>query len=426
MSFHQPANSYYAASAHAALATPPLAGDIDCDVCVVGAGITGCAAALNLAERGYRVVLLEGHGVGHGGSGRSGGQMIIGYARDMPEVERLVSAEDAQRLWKMSEEAIETTVGRISQHRIDCDLVRGHLSAAIKPRQHDELLRFRDYMEKHYGYTGMEVLMGDTMRAHLSSNRYVSALKDQRSGHLHPLNYTLGLARAAQQAGAIIHEHSRVQRIATGGTCTVTTAQGSVRSRFLVLTGGAYMDELVPSLRRTIMPVGTYITATEPLGEERARALLPRNSAVTDTNFVLDYFRRSADHRLLFGGRVSYSTLQPPGLAALLRKRMVDVFPQLSDVRQAYTWGGFVDITMNRFPHFGRIAPNAYFAQGFSGHGIALTGLAGKLLAEAVAGQAERFDVFTRIRHHDFPGGKLMRMPMLVAAMMWFRLRDVL
>jgi gamma-glutamylputrescine oxidase len=426
MSMHQPADSYYAASANPALATPPLTGNIDCDVCVVGAGITGCAAALNLAERGYRVVLLEAHAVGHGGSGRSGGQMIIGYARDMPEVERLVPPEDAQRLWKMSEEAIEVTVGRIRQHRIDCDLALGHLSAAIKPRQHDELLKFRDYMECNYGYTGLEVLMGDRMRAHLRSDRYVSALKDSRSGHLHPLNYTLGLARAAQQAGAVIHEHSLVRRIATGDTCTVTTTSGTVRSRFLVLTGGAYMDELVPSLRRKIMPVGTYITATEPLGIERARALLPHNSAVTDTNFVLDYFRRSADHRLLFGGRVSYSTFEPPGLAAQLRRRMVQVFPQLSDVKQAYTWGGFVDITMNRFPHFGRIAPNAFFAQGFSGHGIALTGLAGKLLAEAVAGQAERFDVFTRIRHNDFPGGKLMRMPMLVVAMTWFRLRDAL
>jgi gamma-glutamylputrescine oxidase len=422
----EPADSYYAASANPATERAPLAGAVDCDVCVVGAGITGCSAALNLAERGYRVVLLEGHRVGHGGSGRSGGQMIYGYARDMPEVERLVSAEDAQRLWQLSQEAIETTVSRIRRHAIQCDLNFGHLSAAIKPRQHEELIRFRHYMEDRYGYAGMELLTGAALRAQIDSTRYVAALRDARSGHLHPLNYTLGLAAAAQAAGVIIHEHSPAQRIITGERCVVQTPGGQVRCRFLVLTGGAYMDELVPELRRKIMPVGTYITATEPLGEERARRLLPHNAAVTDTNFVLDYFRRTADHRLLFGGRVSYSTFQPPRLAAILRQRMLQVFPPLADVRQAYTWGGFVDITINRFPHFGRIAPNAFFAHGFSGHGIALTGLAGKLLAEAVAGQAERFDLFAKVRHRDFPGGKAMRMPLLVIAMTWFRLRDLL
>lgn len=426
MLIQEPALSYYKASANASPRHAALSGRVDCDVCVVGAGITGCAAALNLAERGYKVVLLEGQDVGHGGSGRSGGQMIIGFARDMPEVERIVSRDDAQRLWQMSLEAVDTTVDRIRKHGIKCDLTFGQMSVAVKQRQVDELARFKDYMEREYDYTDMSILRGDDLRAKIASGRYLSGLHDGRSGHLHPLNYTLGLAAAAQAAGVRIHEQSPAQRIATGNNCVVKTPAGEVHSRYLVLTGGAYMDELVPALRRKIMPVGTYITATEPLGEQRARALLPDNTAVTDINFVLDYFRRSADHRMLFGGRVSYSTLQPPQLAATLRERMVQVFPQLADVKQSHTWGGFVDITINRFPHFGRIAPNAYFAQGFSGHGIALTGLAGKLIAEAVAGQAERFDVFTRIRHRNFPGGKLMRTPLLVAAMAWFRLRDLL
>ncbi len=423
---YEPADSYYAATANAAPRRPPLAGTTDCDVCVVGAGIAGCSAALNLAERGYRVALLEAQRVGHGGSGRSGGQMIYGYARDMPVIERLVSAADAQRLWQLSQEAIETTVGRIRKHDIRCDLRLGHLSAAIKPRQREELIRFKADMEERYGYGGMELLTGAALRAQIDSSRYLAALRDGRSGHLHPLNYTLGLAVAAEAAGAVIHEHSPAIALTTGSTCTVQTPGGLVRSRFLVLTGGAYMDGLVPELRRKIMPVGTYITSTEPLGEPRARALLPDDAAVTDTNFVLDYFRRTADHRLLFGGRVSYSTFQPPRLAATLRQRMLQVFPQLADARQAYTWGGFVDITINRFPHFGRLAPNAYFAHGFSGHGIALTGLAGKLLGEVIAGQAERFDLFAKVRHRDFPGGNVMRMPLLVLAMTWFRLRDLL
>lgn len=422
----EPADSYYAATANPAPRRAPLKGTTDCDVCVVGAGIAGCSAALNLAERGYRVALLEAQRVGHGGSGRSGGQMIYGYARDMPEVERLVSAADAQRLWQLSQEALEMTVARIRRHGIECDLRFGHLSAAIRPRQREELIRFKACMEERYGYGGMELLTGAALREQIASARYLAALRDRRSGHLHSLNYTLGLAAAAEAAGAVIHEHSPAIALTTGSTCSVQTRGGVVRSRFLALTGGAYMDELVPELRRKIMPVGTYITATEPLGEPRARGLLPGNAAVTDTNFVLDYFRLTADHRLLFGGRVSYSTYQPPGLAGTLRRRMLQVFPQLADVRQAYTWGGLVDITINRFPHFGRVAPNAYFAHGFSGHGIALTGLAGELLAQAIAGQAERFDLFAKVRHRDFPGGKLMRMPLLVLAMTWFRLRDLL
>lgn len=426
MPSHEPADSYYAATANPAPLRPPQTGTTSCDVCVVGAGITGCSAALNLAERGYRVVLLEAQRVGHGGSGRSGGQMIYGYARDMPEVERLVSADEARQLWQLSQEALETTVSRIRRHDIRCDLRFGHLSVAIKPRQREELIRFKAHMEERYHHGGMELLSGAALRAQIDSSRYLAALRDRRSGHLHPLNYTLGLAGAAEAAGAVIHEHSPAMALTTGSTCVVQTPGGAVRSRFLVLTGGAYMDELVPELRRKIMPVGTYITATEPLGEPRARALLPENAAVTDTNFVLDYFRLTTDHRLLFGGRVSYSAYRPPHLAATLRRRMLQVFPQLADVRQTHTWGGFVDITINRFPHFGRVAPNAYFAHGFSGHGIALTGLAGRLLAEAIAGQAERFDLYARVRHRDFPGGKLMRMPMLVLAMTWFRLRDML
>jgi gamma-glutamylputrescine oxidase len=426
MRIQEPALSYYKASANAAPMHAALSGQVDCDVCVVGAGITGCAAALNLAERGYKVVLLEGHEVGHGGSGRSGGQMIVGFARDMPEVERIVSREDAQRLWQLSLEAVDTTVDRIRRHNIKCDLSFGHMSVAIKPRQVRELAHFKEYMARNYNYADMCILEGDALRAKIASNRYLSGLHDARSGHLHPLNYTLGLAAAAQVAGVRICEQSPALKITTGSNCIVKTPNGEVQSRFLVLTGGAYMDDLVPALRRKIMPVGTYITATEPLGEARARSIMPDNTAVTDTNFVLDYFRLSADHRMLFGGRVSYSTVEPPQLAAILRQRMVQVFPQLSDAKQSHTWGGFVDITINRFPHFGRIAPNAYFAQGFSGHGIALTGLAGKIIAEAVAGQAEKFDVFTRIRHRDFPGGKLMRTPLLVAAMTWFRLRDLL
>lgn len=419
-------DSYYAASANPAPNHPPLTGTVDCDVCVVGGGITGTSAALNLAERGYQVVLLESKRIGHGGSGRSGGQMIPGYARDMSRMRAIAGREDAHRLWEMSVEALRIAKQRVERHRIACDFASGFMAAAVKLRHRNELVAEQRELAEEYGYGGLQLVEGEKLHALLGSRRYVAGLFDPDGAHVHPLNYTLGLAAAARAAGACIYEHSPALRFESGSTVHVQTPHGEVRSRYLVLAGGAYMGELAPSLRRKIMPVGTYITATEPLGEGRARSLIANNMAVSDTNFVLDYFRLSADHRLLFGGRVSYSTLQPPALAATLRARMLKVFPQLRDVRQEYTWGGFVDITINRAPHFGRLAPNIYFAQGFSGHGMALTGLAGQLIAEAVAGTAERFDVFTRIRHRDFPGGKLLRTPLLVLAMTYFRLRDLL
>jgi gamma-glutamylputrescine oxidase len=418
--------SYYANSANPSPSYLRLDSDVECDVCVVGGGITGCTAALELAERGYRVVLLEAARIGHGGSGRSGGQMIHGFARGMDEVRRMVPADDARRLWDLSVEALNLTRARIEKHQIRCDFTPGYMSVAIKPRQRRELLAEQRELEDVYGYQGLRLVETEELRGLIDSSRYIAGLCDPHSGHLHPLNYTLGLADAAAGAGVTIHEHSPAVDLDLSDPAIVRTPSGSVKCRYVVLGGGAYMGELIPSLRRTIMPVGTYITATEPLGEDQARALIRNAMAVCDMNFVLDYFRLSADHRLLFGGRVSYSTFQPPGLADVLYERMLQVFPQLAGIKQEYTWGGFVDITINRFPHFGRLRPNVFFAQGFSGHGIALTGLAGKLLAEAIAGTAERFDLFTKVKHRDFPGGRLMRMPLLVLAMTWFRFRDLL
>jgi gamma-glutamylputrescine oxidase len=260
----------------------------------------------------------------------------------------------------------------------------------------------------------------------LATQRYCGALFDSRSGHLHPLNYTLGLAAAARAAGVVIHEGSHVTAINHGDPARVVTEHGSVRAKHVALCCNAYVDGLEPRLRSRIMPVGTYIIATEPLGEARMRQLMRDNVAVTDINFVLDYFRRSADHRLLFGGRVSYSGLDAFNTATATRKRMLAVFPQLGDVKIDHAWGGYVDITMSRAPDFGRVAPNIYYLQGFSGHGIALTGIAGKFVAEAIAGQAEHFDVYTRIRHRPFPGGKLLRTPALMLAMLYYRMRDYL
>ena len=422
---YPPAPSSYALD-DACETRAPLRGEISVDVAVLGGGIAGCSAALHLTKRGYKVALLEARRVGYGASGRAGGQTIFGFAVGQQRLEREVGRDDARRLFDLSVEALDLTQSLIQEYAIDCDYRPNHVHVAVKPRHLRELDQWARELHEDYGYSSVRLLNRDELQGHVRSERYLGGLLDPRSGHLQPLKYTHGLARAAETAGAVLYENSEVLRYDNGREVRVHTAQGSVRCAHLVLCGNAYIGAVAPSLSRRILGVGTYIIASEPLGEERARSLLPSNAAVADINWILDYFRRSQDHRLLFGGRVSYSSVQPPRLAESMRKRMVRAFPSLSDVKVANAWGGYLDITMSRAPDFGRLAPNVYYLQGFSGHGVALAGLAGKLASEAIAGTAERFDVFARIPHRDFPGGPLLRRPSLMLAMLYYRLRDVL
>lgn len=417
-------DSYYAASANPSPVHPRLTGDVDADVCVVGGGIAGCSTALHLAERGYRVVLLEAKRIAWGASGRSGGQAIIGYASGQQKLIDQLGFDDARKLWDISVESLALLKERVARHAIDCDLHWGQMHVAIKPRQREALLEEKEEAEQKYGYPHLRFMEREGVESLLATHRYCAGLYDAGSGHLHPLNYTLGLASAAHAAGVQIFEDSAALEILPGDPATVRCTNGRVRARFVALCCNAYLDGLAPQLQARIMPVGTYIVATAPLGEQRMSELMRENIAVTDINFVLDYFRRSADHRLLFGGRVSYSGLDAFDTRRATRKRMLTVFPQLADVPIDYAWGGYVDITMSRAPDFGRIAPNVYYLQGFSGHGIALTGIAGKLVADAISGQSERFDLFAKIQHRKFPGGQLLRTPALVLAMLWYRMRD--
>ena len=408
----------------------PLAGEHVFDVCIVGGGISGLSAALHLAERGMRVALLEARHLGYGGSGRSGGQSIFGYACEMSTLERAVGAGDARRMWDVATEGLQLQRDLIARHAIECDYTPGHMILGLK-RRHDRALREElEHLATRYDYHSLRFVGRDELRTLIASERYTSALFDANGGHLHPYRYTLGLGRAAAAAGVRIFENSWVTRLDVAqhaGTDSVAhTAQGSVRARHLLVAGGALLGRLVPSLARKLMDIGTYVAATQPLGEERVRALITNNAAAADMNWILDYFRRSADHRLLFGGRVSYSGIDPFDSARVLHRRMMTVFPQLTEARIEYAWGGFLDITLNRAPHFGRLAPNAYFIQGLSGHGMVISGIAGKLFGEVIGGTAERFDMYAKIPHRDFPGGTYFRRPALVLAMLWFRILDLL
>jgi gamma-glutamylputrescine oxidase len=421
-------NFYYAT-------TPPppphaaLAGETRADVCIIGGGISGLSAALHLIERGFSVALLEAKHLGFGGSGRSGGQTIFGYASGQEKLEKLVGDSDARAMWDIALEGMKLQRELIARHAIQCDYVAGHMHVGVKARHDAELRAEVESLHTKYNYRSVRLVGHEELRGIVPSDRYTTGIHDSNSGHLNPYKYTLGLGLAATRAGVRIFENSWVTKLelATHAEADnlVHTASGTVRARHLLIAGNALLGRLVPELARKLMSVGTYIAATEVLGPERARALITNNAAVADINWVLDYFRRSADHRLLFGGRVSYSGVDPFDSARVLGARMKRVFPRL-DARIEYAWGGYVDITPNRAPHFGRLAPNAYFLQGFSGHGMVLAGIAGKLVAEAMAGVAGRFDLFARIPHRDFPGGTYFRRPALVLAMLWFRLKDLL
>lgn len=415
----------YAATAPALAQQARLEGRVTADVCILGAGLTGLSTAIELAEAGLRVVVLEGRRVGWGASGRSGGQAIFGYSCDQARIAGLIGMADSRRLFDWSLEAVQLIHRRCAKYDIDCDWRSGHAHVPIKPRQVQELKDWQKDLAENYGYE-LPWWEPDQLREHLGSDRYLGALFDPNSGHLHPLKYTRGLARAALGLGVRIFEDSEVVELKRGSRPVMRTSQGEVECDFAVLAGNAYVRGIAPELDSRIMPVGTYIGATEVLGAEKARALINNDMAVADMNWALDYFRLSADHRLLFGGRASYSTLPPANLRGTMLRRMARVFPQLAGVKLDYVWGGFVDISLNRAPDWGRLGGNVYFAQGFSGHGIAATGLAGRVIGEAIRGQAGRLDVFEKIDHRPFPGGRAFRTPLLVAAMAWFKLRDAM
>lgn len=417
--------SWYAASQPELAAHAPLRGQARADVAVLGAGYTGLTAALALAEKGYKVTVLEAERIGWGASGRNGGQAIVGYGCEQDTLEALIGDDDARLLFDFSRDGMHMLKQRIARHGIDCDWRDGHASVPIHTRQERALRADSERMAQRYDYP-LEWWDRPRLQQELGSDRYLGAMYDPASGHLHPLAYAQGLAQAAVAAGVTVHEHSPVSRLQRGTQPALITDHGRVDADFVVLAGNAWLQGIAPELETRMMPVGTYIGATQPLGAERARALIRNDMAVADVNWALDYFRLSRDHRLLFGGQANYSALPPPGLRASMTRRMRRVFPQLADVEMEYVWGGYIDITRNRAPHWGRITPNVYFAQGFSGHGVASTGLAGEVIAAAIAGQAQRLDVFERIPHGVFPGGKALRMPLLVAAMSWYKLRDLL
>lgn len=417
------APSYYAATAHAAPERPALAGAVSTQVCVVGAGFSGLATAVSLAERGYDVVVVEASHVGWGASGRNGGQLVNGYSRDLDVVESRYGTEAAKALGSMAFEGAAIIRERVARYGIDCDLRDGGVFAALNDNQLNEL-KTRVTSWQSYGHDELQMLDETAIREHTNTDLYVGGLLDNRGGHLHPLNLALGEAAALESLGGVIYERSPVTKVQSGAKPMVHTAGGQVRADTVVVCGNAYLGKAVPALRDRVMPVATQVMATEPLGAETANRLMPAGSCVEDCNYMLDYYRMSADHRLLFGGGTVYGGTTPADIEAKLRPHLKRTFPELADVRIDYAWSGNFALTLTRIPHMGELEDNVYFSHGYSGHGVTTTHLAGRLIAEAIAGERDRFEAFAALRNYPFPGGRLFRVPLSMLGSWYYQARE--
>ncbi len=419
-------NSYYLASAGYQQQWPRLQQKIHCDVCIIGGGFTGVSSALNLAEKGFKVVLLEAHHIGWGASGRNGGQAGGMPRQDQEELESAYGKDIARQHWDLNQAALAEMKHRIARHDIACDWKDGIATICRRQGEEQWYQQYAASLQRRYDADFIEFLPANRMSELLETPSCFGGMVDHRSGHIHPLNYTLGLAVAASAAGADIFEYSPVQSYhGDASGCSVVTARGVVTSRYLVLGCNGHLERLEPGVAGKIMPINNFILATEPLSQHLADSVSRLDYAFHDARFVVNYWRLSADKRLLFGGGENYTRRFPADIKRFVRKYMLEVYPQLADARIDYGWGGTLAVTMNRMPHFGRITDkNVYFAQGYSGHGVVLASFAGKLIAEALAGDAERFDVMARVPIPTFPGGTLLRWPGLVAAMFYYGLRD--
>ncbi|WP_150910272.1 NAD(P)/FAD-dependent oxidoreductase [Marinobacter halotolerans] len=423
MTHYSPVPSYYAASTNPAPKRPALQGQCQADVCVVGAGYTGLSTALFLAEAGFRVVVLEAATVGWGASGRNGGQIVNSFSRDLDTIERQTAPDQLRLLADMAFEGSQIIRQRVSTYDIDCDLKEGGIFAALNPRQLKHLEAQQALWQRH-GYHKLELLDRDAIRTRVGTERYVGGAIDHTGGHIHPLNLALGEAAALESLGGVIHEHSEVIQLIPGQPATVKTAEGEVKAQFVVLAGNAYLGGLVPELGAKSMPCGSQILATERLDEATANRLLPGDNCVEDCNYLLDYFRLSGDKRLIYGGGVVYGARDPANIERLIRPNMLKTFPELANVKIDYAWTGNFLLTLSRLPQMGRLQDNVFYSQGCSGHGVTFTHVAGKALAMAIQGQAERFDAFASLPHYPFPGGRLFRVPLTAIGAWYYAMRD--
>ena len=414
--------SYYAATINEHKNYPMLNEDITSDVCIVGAGFTGINTALNLVKKGYKVLVIDSARVGWGASGRNGGQLISGFTYSN-KFEQF-GEEVAQSVWKLGADCSDLVRETIKEFDIDCDLKEGFIEVALNNVQMDELVERKEEWDRRGYQHNLTLVDNSEINDYVGSSNYIGGMIDSGSGHLHPLNLVLGEAKAANNLGVSIYEKTKALNIKPGKEVLIETDQGSIRAKHLVLAGNAYIGKLNPKLRRMIMPSNSCIIATEPLGDERAKEIIAKDMAVCDLNTILDYYRLSSDKRLLFGGRYNFSGNEPKNIDQNLRKRMLNVFPDLDDVRIDYAWAGNVAVTVHRIPQLGRLTDNIFYSQGYSGHGVAPTHMAGKIIANAISNEWDMIETLSKIKHIQLPGGKWFSSTAMSLGLLYYRLQD--
>jgi gamma-glutamylputrescine oxidase len=421
-------HSFWAATANASSDRPPLEGDRSCDVCVIGGGYTGLSAALHLAERGYEVVLLEAHRVGWGASGRNGGQLGSAHAQLQPTLVEKYGTDTARALWDLAEDSKALVKKLIDEHQIDCDYAPGNTACAVTSSDFDYLCEHVDIAARDYGYEAYEILDRTEIAEISGSVCYEGAICDPTAGYLHPLNLSLGLARAAERAGAVLHEASAATEVvcgrSPGETAEVKTASGSVRAKYVLIGCNGYLEKLSPEIGTKVIAADNYQLATAPLPEGLYARIITNRSCLWDSHFQVYYYSLSPDKRLVFGGGVGFPGREPRDMKSVVREHMLKVYPQLAGVEIDYAWGGALSLTLGHMPDFGRLGDNVFYAHGYTGHGVGLATLGGQLLADVVAGTAERFDVLADIPQRKFPGGAMLRIPTLAFGFFYYWLRD--
>ena len=416
-------DSWYLATAQPLDAFPSLKGSKKYDICIVGAGYTGLSSALHLSNLGYSVAVLDAHRVGFGASGRNGGQLGAGQRIYQDELVSKIGENNADKLWHLASDAVSTVKDIIKTNKIDCHIKPGIATLGFNSKEVKELHNYAEYLEKRYSYIGLELLNPEDCNNLCCSEKYTGGILDMNAAHLHPLRFVFGLAKAAVTAGTDIFEHSEVIKLVPGKVNSIITKLGEIQSDFVVLGCNGYLGNLEPKVSAKVMPINSFIIATEPLGH-RAEEVLKKDIAVTDTKFVVNYFRLSKDKRLLFGGGENYSHKFPKNITSTVLKPMLEIFPQLSDVKIDYAWGGTLGITRQRMPYFYRVTDTILSVSGYSGHGLGTATHAGKLISMAINGQQDGFNTMASIPIKSFPGGARYKTPLLILAMSWYALRD--
>ena len=417
-------DSYYVTTSNITNQKPTLTGSLSADVCVIGGGFTGLGCALRLAELGYNVKLLEQNRIGWGASGRNGGQLHSGQRRDQNWLEKRFGLVKAREFWHLAEEAKKFVKSRISKHKIQCDWQDGLIHAVHKPRFVAEEHEYVEHLQTEYNYSEISTLSKSELSDSIGTNIFYGGSKDAGGGHLHPLNFALGLAQAAVESGVEIYENSQVYSLDQGKKIRVTLQNGEVIADNVVIATNGYSYKLNRELDKHVLPINNYIVVTEPLETSTVESLIPRREAVADSRFVVNYWRVTRDNRLLFGGGETYSRNFPTNIKEFVRPYLEKIYPQFREIKINYAWGGTLAVTPTRLPYFKREGNSVYIVAGFSGQGVALAGFAGQCIADAISGENEKFDLFSNFSVPKFPGGDYLRVPILALAMTWFAIRD--